>query len=117
MTALQETDIDRLSELANIGAGHAAGAFAQLTGRSIKMKVPRIRLSGLPIDVRQGEIVIGEATPSGWEDRDWTTGVIFEFDGCLNAVVGNPWRIGHTVHNRRCGLDWLDGGRVGRKWR
>lgn len=92
MTALQETDIDRLSELANIGAGHAAGAFAQLTGRSIKMKVPRIRLSGLPIDVRQGEIVIGEATPSGWEDRDWTTGVIFEFDGCLNAVVAILFR-------------------------
>lgn len=87
MIPFEESEIDRLSELANIGAGHAAGAFARLTGRSITMAVPRLRLSGLPIDLRQGEIVIGEATPTGSEDRDWSSGVIFEFDGCLNAVV------------------------------
>jgi chemotaxis protein CheY-P-specific phosphatase CheC len=92
VTALQERDIDRLSELANIGAGHAAGAFARLTGESIMMEVPRIRLSGLPINLLGGEIVIGEENPAGAEDRDWSTGVIFEFDGCLNAVVAILFR-------------------------
>jgi chemotaxis protein CheY-P-specific phosphatase CheC len=81
------SEIDRLSELANIGAGHAAGAFARLTGRSITMQVPRVRLSGLPIDVGPGEVRWSEAPPPVVDDRDWSTGVIFEFDGCLNAVV------------------------------
>lgn len=87
MTAALEIEIDRLSELANIGAGHAAGAFAQLTGHTIKMEVPRVRL------VRGGsqncEDSDGAEAYSGLEDFDskWNSGVIFEFEGCLNAVV------------------------------
>ncbi len=66
-------DLDRMSELANIGAGHAAGAFSVLAQREIRMKVPRV----VPI----------ENTDSAG-DVDWTTGVFFEFEGCLNAIVG-----------------------------
>jgi chemotaxis protein CheC len=33
--------LDRLRELANIGAGHAAGALGKLVGRTIWMDVPR----------------------------------------------------------------------------
>jgi chemotaxis protein CheC len=35
--------IDRLRELASIGAGHAAGALAQLVGRTCRMAVPTVR--------------------------------------------------------------------------
>jgi chemotaxis protein CheC len=65
--------LDRLSELANIGAGHAAGAFSILAQREIRMQVPRV----VPVggDDQSGEI-------------EWSTGVFFEFEGCLNAVVG-----------------------------
>ena len=81
------SEIDRLSELANIGAGHAAGAFARLTGRAITMQVPRVRLSGLPIDLGPGEVCWSETSQPVADDHDWNSGVIFEFDGCLNAVV------------------------------
>ncbi len=39
----QEPDvIDRLCELTNIGAGHAAGALAAMIGSPIRMRVPRV---------------------------------------------------------------------------
>jgi len=38
-TALTDP-LDRLCELANVGAGHAAGALAQLTGTPLRMRVP-----------------------------------------------------------------------------
>ncbi len=34
--------IDRYCELANIGAGHAAGALASMMGRPIRMRVPQV---------------------------------------------------------------------------
>jgi chemotaxis protein CheC len=37
----QHHRLDRVRELANIGAGHAAGALAKLVGRTIWMEVPR----------------------------------------------------------------------------
>ncbi len=86
MTSIQEEQIDRLSELANIGAGHAAGAFSQLTGHPIRMDVPRVRLGGVCLDAPSGA-ERGEPTGS-----DWASGVIFEFDGCLNAVMAVLFR-------------------------
>ena len=72
---MNESDIDRLGELANIGAGHAATAFAHLVGRPIWMEVPKVYEGGEPF------VGNGEA-------GDWTTGVFFEFDGYLRALVG-----------------------------
>jgi len=37
-------ELDRLCELANVGAGHAATALARLVGRPIRMSVPRVRM-------------------------------------------------------------------------
>lgn len=79
---MTEAELDRLGELANIGAGHAADAFAQLVGRSMRMHVPRV-LEG-PEARRTGEDF----------DGGWSTGVFFEFDGCLDALVGILFREG-----------------------
>ena len=76
---MDETTLDRLAELANIGAGHAANAFTTLTGHTIVMRVPRLRRAGSSYSAR------GEA---GGDTRTWTTGVFFEFEGYLDALVG-----------------------------
>lgn len=92
MTAVLETEIDRLSELANIGAGHAAGAFAQLTGQTIKMAVPRVRLLGRSLESSSDEAEYRGSADPGDFDGGWNSGVIFEFEGCLNAVVAILFR-------------------------
>lgn len=38
--AARSDPLDRLCEYANVGAGHAAGALAQLTGVTLRMKAP-----------------------------------------------------------------------------
>ncbi len=68
------SELDRLSELVSIGAGHAASAFAMLTGRTVWMGVPK---------------VIERSSPAaGDPSRDFMTGVFFEFEGCVEAAVG-----------------------------
>ena len=71
-TSQTVSELERLVELANIGAGHAASAFATLAGRTIRMDVPKVR---------------DRRTPRTDQD-EWTTGVFFEFEGGLEAVVG-----------------------------
>ena len=39
-------ELDRLSELTAIGAGHAATAFSQLVGTTIRMGVPIVVTAG-----------------------------------------------------------------------
>ncbi len=80
---MDEEELDRLKELANIGAGHAATAFSNLTGRSIWMRAPRVcKLEGeRPLSATEPQV---EETG----DCDWTMGVFFEFEGYLNALVG-----------------------------
>jgi chemotaxis protein CheC len=70
-----EADIDRLGELANIGAGHAATAFSRIAGRPIWMEVP---------EVRTGDDILSAAEGAD----EWSTGVFFEFEGYLTALVG-----------------------------
>jgi len=38
-------ELDRLCELANVGAGHAAGALARLIGCTVWMDPPRVRIA------------------------------------------------------------------------
>lgn len=64
--------IDQLLELMSIGGGHAAGAFADLVGRSFWMRVPRARWC-------DPAAAASPARP--------TTGVLFEVDGALRGVV------------------------------
>jgi chemotaxis protein CheC len=41
---LGELQLDALREVANVGAGHAATALSELTGRRITLAVPRVRV-------------------------------------------------------------------------
>lgn len=68
---------DRTRELANVGAGHAASAFSQLVGREIQMRAP--------------ELVRDPKWPGNAGD-DWSSGVFFELEGCLDAVVAILFR-------------------------
>lgn len=92
MTAAREEQVDRLSELANIGAGHAAGAFSLLTGHLIKMDVPRVRLMTPLADNEPSLDEPLEFERLATSERGWDSGVIFEFDGCLGAIVAILFR-------------------------
>jgi len=65
-------DLDRLCELANVGAGHAAGALAQLLGCPIRMSVPRVQRGGA-----------GAMAQSG---APGTSGIFFEVEGGIGGV-------------------------------
>ncbi len=82
MVARDKAEIDRLTELANVGAGHAAGAFAQLVGRTIWVDVPVV------VEGDSSAVSIAPASRLTNDDLRWCTGVFFEFDGCLDALVG-----------------------------
>lgn len=41
--SLQEQHLDALREVAGVGAGHAAAALAQMTGRTVQITVPSVR--------------------------------------------------------------------------
>jgi chemotaxis protein CheY-P-specific phosphatase CheC len=66
-----------MRELTSVSAGHAASAFSQLTGRTIEMRTP--------------ELLLDPKWPANVAD-DWTSGVLFEFSGCLEAVVAILFR-------------------------
>jgi chemotaxis protein CheC len=70
-----ERELDRLCELANVGAGHAAGALAQLVGHPIRMTVPRIHPDAA-----------GPAPSPGKDDP--ATGIFFEVEGGMGGVFG-----------------------------
>ncbi len=72
--------IDRLSELLNIGAGHAAGALAFLLGRTFWMRVPRALRLGA--DAARPE---GEGTARG--ELAGGAAVLFEVEGSLGGIV------------------------------
>lgn len=75
--ALNDEELDQLRELTSVGAGHAASAFSQLTGRTIEMRPPQLHR-----DVHWPESA----------GDDWSSGVLFEFEGCLAAVVAILFR-------------------------
>jgi chemotaxis protein CheC len=73
---------DRLTELTNIGAGHAATAFSQLAGSTILTSVPTVVVAP-----PQDPGVAPEPLKDGW-----STGVFFELEGCLDALVAILFR-------------------------
>ncbi len=87
---MSELDLDKLGELTNIGAGHAATACSNLTGRTIWMGVPRVRKVEPP-------------SPT----HEWTTGVIFELEGYLSAILGILFQAGASedLVRRVVGMD------------
>jgi chemotaxis protein CheC len=87
-------DVDRLSELANIGAGHAATALARLTGRTVWTRVPVVK-------------AMPDADSPDRSERDSATrGVFFDLDGCVGGVVGVLFRPqqGNAVARRVLGV-------------
>jgi chemotaxis protein CheY-P-specific phosphatase CheC len=67
---MDEAEIDRLRELAHIGASWAASAFARLAGRTILTRVPLIH------------------GPERLRKRgDWTTGIFCDISGGLTGMV------------------------------
>jgi chemotaxis protein CheC len=72
--------IDRLSELLNIGAGHAASALAALLGRTFWMRVPRA-VPFAPGAARPAGASGPGAGPAG------DAAVLFEVEGSLGGIV------------------------------
>jgi chemotaxis protein CheC len=63
-------ELDQLCELANIGAGHAAGALAQLVRRPVRLAVPRVRM--------------GAGTPPAEAGDAW---IFFEVEGGMGGAL------------------------------
>lgn len=70
-------ELDRLCELANVGAGHAAGALARLIGCTVWMDPPRVRVSS-----RRGSEEANGALGVA------TSGVFFEVQGGMGGTFG-----------------------------
>ena len=81
--------VDRLCELANIGAGHAAGALATLCARPFVMGVPVARVVEAPA------FAAPFASDLGGDGRSWTA-VSFEVrggpGGVLSLLIAPPAR-------------------------
>ncbi len=70
LAGIDDAEIDRLRELAHIGASWAASAFARLAGRTILTRVPLIH------------------GPERLRKRgDWTTGIFCDISGALSGMV------------------------------
>lgn len=70
LDAISEAEIDRLRELAHIGASWAATALARLADRTILTRVP---------------VVHG---PERFRKRgEWATGIFCDFEGSMNGLV------------------------------
>lgn len=70
LDSISEAEVDRLRELAHIGASWAATAFARLVGRTILTRVP---------------VVHG---PERFRKRgEWQTGILCEINGDLDGIV------------------------------
>jgi chemotaxis protein CheC len=78
---LSESQLDRVRELTNIGAGHAANAFSTLVGRPFRMRVPTIRL--LRAEASGSTLA---ATTRDDEERGMA-GIFFEVEGGLGGVL------------------------------
>ncbi len=83
MDPRHKAEIDRLTELASVGAEQAAAAFGQLVDRDIYTGVPTLVEGGI-----RGLVNTPHQGSDRVPDASWCTGVFFEFEGCLNALVG-----------------------------
>jgi len=97
MHPARKAEIDRLADLAHLGAEQAAESFAHLVGRSVS--------TAPPVVIDGGTVVSAEQPDTS--DTDWSTGVFFEFEGCLEAVVGIlfPGSASETLVRRIVGIE------------
>jgi chemotaxis protein CheY-P-specific phosphatase CheC len=88
LEGVSEEEIDRLRELAHIGASWAAGAFAALAGRTILTRVPMVH------------------GPERFRSRgDWQTGIFCDVEGAISGLVAIflPAATREVVVSRLCG--------------
>jgi len=78
---LGESQLDRVRELTNIGAGHAANAFSTLVGRPFRMRVPTIRF------LRAEAAASALAATTRDDEERGMSGIFFEVDGGLGGVL------------------------------
>lgn len=78
MDNLHKTELEGVAELANAGARRAAAAFAQLVGEAIEASGAEVLAEGLA----------GSSARFDAGEAEGATGVFFEFEGCLDALVG-----------------------------
>lgn len=76
LRSLSSEALDALREVANIGAGHAATALSQITGRRIMISVPHITIATL--DAVPNQIAAGE---------DPVAAIAMRIDGDLTGVT------------------------------
>ena len=82
---MKAEELSRMRKLASIGAGHAATAFSQLARRTVRMRLPEVFVFAFP---DQGESAASAPRHMGHIHPDWSSGVLFEFEGFLGALVG-----------------------------
>lgn len=78
MDAHQKNELERLAGLTHAGAVRAAAAFSQLVSATVSAERPIVHDRDAATSAR--------ATDA--ESSAGSTGVFFEFDGCLDALVG-----------------------------
>jgi chemotaxis protein CheC len=91
MNGRDKRQIERLTRLAEIGAKRAAEAFSQLVGDRVEALSP----------------VVSDRGPSQSVSDPRATGVFFELEGCLDAVVGIvfPGRASEALVRRIVGIE------------
>lgn len=86
---LQETELDILREVANIGAGHAATALSQLTGRRIMIDVPNVKICPIeeaPDAIKDADSVVAAILMHVLGDLTGRSLLLFSRDGALILV-------------------------------
>ncbi len=79
MESVREQTLERLADLTQAGAVRAASAFAQLVGAPVAAARPV---------VREGNPLAASGAKTGADGDHGATGVFFEFEGCVDALVG-----------------------------
>lgn len=85
MESTRDRSLSRLADLTQAGAERAAAAYAQLVGAPVEALAPVVREGGAA-RARGASALGGGAAGAG--DGEGSTGVFFEFEGCIDALVG-----------------------------
>ncbi|MBY0399949.1 chemotaxis protein CheC [Myxococcota bacterium] len=83
MESTRERALERLADLTRSGSARAVAAFAQLVNAPVSASMPVIR-DGPSSGLRERS---GATSLDGADDAGMT-GVLFEFEGCVDALVG-----------------------------
>lgn len=86
---LRDAELDALKEVANIGAGHAATALSQLTGRRIMIDVPSVavcQIEDAPAAISESDDVVAAILMHVLGDLTGRSLLLFPREGALLLV-------------------------------